>query len=185
MVFHYDNTIFEVQKLLDFIKKLLGQSSSEKGFTLIELLVVIAIMGVLMVGALIAINPAQKINQAKDANAKAGADQITSALQSYFTTNQSYPTTLAQLQTAKELQNLPNTPQGAAFGASNYSVYVATGGSVACDGGTTQGGTTNCGAVSVYFTEVAPASAEAPQYCWKSNTGAVTHTAEGAGNCAP
>lgn len=47
-----------------------------KGFTLIELLIVIAIIGILAAGITIAINPAQKINAAKNARVKSDLAQI-------------------------------------------------------------------------------------------------------------
>lgn len=82
---------------------------SSKGFTLIELLVVIAVLGVLAAGVLIAINPAKKINQAKDANAKSDVAQIASALQAYYTSNTTYPTDLATLVSSSELKVLPTS----------------------------------------------------------------------------
>ena len=174
MVFHYDNTIFEVQKLLDFIKRLLGQASSEKGFTLIELLVVIAILGVLLVGSIVAINPSQKINQANDANGKAAVDQVSSALQSYYTVNQTYPTEtqgLDQLKTSNELRTVP-TANGAALS------YKAT---ASCTGLPAA----YCTDAAVYFTLKQPADAAAPIWCWQSSTGKAQTVANAAACTAP
>lgn len=58
-----------------------------KGFTLIELLVVIAVTGVLAGGTVVAINPLEKIAQAKDSTKKTTVSQLASALQSYYTMN--------------------------------------------------------------------------------------------------
>lgn len=104
-----------MKKLLGFFKKWLGTSY---GFTLIELLVVIAILGVLLVGSIVAINPVQKINQAKDATGKAAVDQVVSALQSWSTQNDGKYPTAAQwtaniLVTSGELKALPTGPSGA------------------------------------------------------------------------
>lgn len=82
---------------------------SSKGFTLIELLIVIAILGILAAGVLVAINPVQKINQAKDGNAKSDVGQIATALQAYFTVNSTYPEDLDTLVSSKELKVLPTT----------------------------------------------------------------------------
>lgn len=91
------------------LSSLTSHFSFSKGFTLIELLIVIAILGILAAGVLVAINPVQKINQAKDANAKSDVGQIATALQAYYTVNSSYPTDLATLVTSNELKVLPTT----------------------------------------------------------------------------
>jgi type IV pilus assembly protein PilE len=102
-----------MKKLLKRFKKWFGTS---KGFTLIELLVVIAILGVLLVGSIVAINPVQKINQAKDATAKAGVDQLASAMSSYYTQNQTYPASIATIVgLTGELRSEPKNNAGASF----------------------------------------------------------------------
>lgn len=63
------------------------------GFTLIELLVVIAVLGILMAGIVIAINPAEKMAQARDASRKSSVGQIGTALAAYYTSKSAtYPT---------------------------------------------------------------------------------------------
>lgn len=58
-----------------------------RGFTLIELLVVIAILGVLAAGVLVAVNPLQRIKQAKDSQRKIALSQIKNALEAYSVLN--------------------------------------------------------------------------------------------------
>jgi len=52
------------------------------GFTLVELLVVIGIVAIISTVAVIAINPAARINSAKDAKASTNVKQIGSMLES-------------------------------------------------------------------------------------------------------
>ena len=63
----------------------------KKGFTLIELLVVIAIVGVLAAAILVAINPAERIAEARDSQIKNDIGSIATGLTTYFTRNQDYP----------------------------------------------------------------------------------------------
>jgi len=61
------------------------------GFTLIELLVVIAVLGILASVVLVAINPAERMNEARDAGRKSDVGQVSVALESYYATyNGSY-----------------------------------------------------------------------------------------------
>ena len=53
---------------------------TKKGFTLIELLVVIAIISVLAVVVFVALNPAQRLKDAKDARRTADVDTILTAV---------------------------------------------------------------------------------------------------------
>ncbi len=68
------------------------KKASFKGFTLIELLIVIAILGILAAVVLVAINPAEQLARARDAGRQSGISQLGHALQSYYTTQQSLPT---------------------------------------------------------------------------------------------
>lgn len=62
-----------------------------KGFTLIELLIVIAILGILAAAVLVAINPAKRLRQARDAKRKQDINAITNALIGYNTLTGNYP----------------------------------------------------------------------------------------------
>lgn len=61
------------------------------GFTLVELLIVIALIGVLAVAVLSAINPLEQINRARDTGYKNDVEQLLSALDRYYTTQQTLP----------------------------------------------------------------------------------------------
>lgn len=80
------------------MRKLPGFIRLNKGFTLIELLIVIAIIGILSATLFIAINPAQRINQSKDAKAQDTIVSSAEALQAFYSDpgntfgNGGYPT---------------------------------------------------------------------------------------------
>jgi len=63
----------------------------KRGFTLIELLIVIAILGVLAAGIIIAIDPAEKIKQTKDAGRITTINQLAKAISGYYVSQGSYP----------------------------------------------------------------------------------------------
>ncbi|MCL5004067.1 MAG: type II secretion system GspH family protein [Patescibacteria group bacterium] len=94
----------------------------KKGFTLIELLVVIAVIGILAAVVVVAIDPAKKLGQSRDASRKTGIGQIVTALVSYYTQKTSYPAALSDLQSQGELKTIPVGPTGASF---NYAVTPA------------------------------------------------------------
>ncbi len=56
------------------------------GFTLIELLIVIAILGILAAAVLVAINPAKRTKQARDAGRKNDIGSLATEIQAYYTT---------------------------------------------------------------------------------------------------
>jgi len=88
-----------------------------KGFTLIELLIVIAIIGVLAAIVLVAIDPAEKLAQARDSGRKSDLGQIATALEAYFTSssNAQYPANQDAL-TSSELRKIPKDPKtGASY----------------------------------------------------------------------
>ena len=66
---------------------------NKKGFTLIELLVVIAIIGVLSTLAVVALGSARQ--KANDAKRLSDIKQVQTALELYYTDNNSYPTSTA------------------------------------------------------------------------------------------
>jgi prepilin-type N-terminal cleavage/methylation domain-containing protein len=68
-------------------------NKNKKGFTLIELLVVIAIIGLLSTLSVVALNNARA--RARDARRVADIKQIQTALELYFNSANSYPSTLA------------------------------------------------------------------------------------------
>ena len=134
-----------------------------KGFTLVELLVVIAVIGVLAAVVLVAINPAKKLGQARDAQTKSGEQQISTALSTYYTQMTSYPAALADLVTNGELKNLPKSPAGTDF---NYSATPGTCTTAAKD----------CTAAVLYYTYEYPNTACAtgsPYWGWTSSSGAI------------
>jgi len=136
----------------------------KRGFTLIELLVVIAILGILSAVVLVAINPLQKINQANDSKVKSDIGQVSTALQSYFTNKQTYPTvaqyTAGQLVTAKELTVMPAPPTA----SYTYTYAVPAGGCL----GTIA---SPCTSFSLSGTLLAPALSTNTLWCFRSSTG--------------
>ncbi|MFA9288343.1 MAG: type II secretion system protein [Weeksellaceae bacterium] len=65
---------------------------NRKGFTLIELLVVIGILAVLLAITLIAINPAEQLQQAEDTKRRSDANAILNALSQFSVDNNgTYP----------------------------------------------------------------------------------------------
>lgn len=96
---------------------------SFKGFTLVELLVVVAVIAILAAITVVAINPAKKLGQSRDAARKSSMQQLATAMSTYYTQNASYPATTEELVTLGELKNLPKGPTGADF---NYVVTPAS-----------------------------------------------------------
>lgn len=105
-----------MKKLLEFLRKLFGSSSSSnssKGFTLIELLIVIAVVGVLAAAVLIALNPLEQFRRARDAGLKQAMSTIGRQLQSNYTIAQIYPTASATwLQTLVNDGVIVSVPNG-------------------------------------------------------------------------
>jgi prepilin-type N-terminal cleavage/methylation domain-containing protein len=147
------------------------KNTLNKGFTLIELLVVIAVLGVLAAAVVVAINPVQKINQANDSKVKNDVSQIATAEQSYYTVNQYYASSVADLVAAGELTTSPLPPTG--YGAS-YTIAVSP------SGCTTASKT--CTNVSISGTLKAPSVVSNTLWCFKTSTGV---SGEGTACAAP
>ncbi|MFA6428608.1 MAG: prepilin-type N-terminal cleavage/methylation domain-containing protein [Candidatus Buchananbacteria bacterium] len=109
-----------------------------KGFTLIELLVVIAIIGLLSTLAVISLNSARQ--KSRDARRLSDIKQVQTALELYYTDNNSYPATVTSGGTIGTYMTLVPTnpgPGGATYtytqrdsGASytiGYSIESAVG----------------------------------------------------------
>jgi len=95
------------------MKSALSNLFSSKGFTLIELLIVIAILGVLAAGVLVAIDPVEQLNRARDASRKSSVSQLGRALQAYYTANSAYPPVVGwntALTTSGEIKVFPANP---------------------------------------------------------------------------
>jgi prepilin-type N-terminal cleavage/methylation domain-containing protein len=61
------------------------------GFTLIELLIVVAIIGILAAALLIAINPIEQINKARDGGAVSKGKEFINACERYYASYADYP----------------------------------------------------------------------------------------------
>lgn len=97
---------------------------AQGGFTLIELLVVIAVLGILAAVVLVAINPAKRLQAARDAGAKSDIGQMATALEAYYTENNgTYPTATSTL-VPNQLKILPTQPTGSPNGGSNYTYAI-------------------------------------------------------------
>jgi len=125
---------------------------NKKGFTLIELLVVIAIIGLLASIIIINLNNARK--KARDAKRLAEIREIITALDMYYTDNESWPsrtadsccdgwdqgpcdgdnTFIAGLVTGNYMSKVPVDPvRGSGTNCYGYNYYVYGAGSYGCD----------------------------------------------------
>ncbi len=99
---------------------------TQNGFTLIELLVVIAVLGVLAAGVFTAINPLERMAQARDAQRKSNVGQLVQAATVYFTSKQGVypikdPTWIQSLVDSGDLKTIPPAPSNPACDADNTS----------------------------------------------------------------
>jgi prepilin-type N-terminal cleavage/methylation domain-containing protein len=101
------------------MKKLTAQNKSiiSKGFTLIELLVVITIIATLAVVVFVALNPAQRLEDARDARRTSDVDSLLTAIHQSIVDNKgSLPT------------NMPAAGTEAQIGTAASGCAIATGG---------------------------------------------------------
>ena len=100
---------------------------NKKGFTLIELILVIAIISVMAVVVFVALNPAQRLKDAKDARRTQDVDTILSAIHSAIVDNKgTLPTNLS------------------AAGTTEKQLGTATSGCTVATGGCTVAATGDC-----------------------------------------
>ena len=79
---------------------------SSRGFTLIELLIVITIIAALAVTVFVALNPAQRLKDARGARRSTDVDTILTAIHETIVDNKgSYPSNLAAANTVTQLGN--------------------------------------------------------------------------------
>ncbi|HUD44191.1 MAG TPA: prepilin-type N-terminal cleavage/methylation domain-containing protein [Patescibacteria group bacterium] len=164
------------------------------GFTLIELLVVIVILAILAMAVMLAINPAARINSAKDAKVQSDMGQIIDALNVFNTDGQSsaFPAASADLTAAsttvgtnsivvkQELTVLPTDPAGSAYhylACANATGNTNTTCGTAC---TDAAGT--CSNAALYDTAYNQGANTV--WCWRSATGSITAVAS-ASTCTP
>lgn len=98
-----------------------------QGFTLIELLVTIAIIGVLAGVVLVAINPATRLAEARDAGYKNDVGQVATAMEAYYTRQSPciYPANVAALVTSGDLKRAPGSVTIVGGGTGTASAYAA------------------------------------------------------------
>lgn len=106
---------------------LMNKVNATRGFTLIELLVVIAIIGILSSVVLASLNSARE--KGRDARRVSDIKQIQLALELYYDSNGSYPSSLAAVASSSYISTVPTDPsdQSAYFyeqlsSGSNYVV---------------------------------------------------------------
>lgn len=141
-------------------------TKAKRGFTLIELLIVIAILGILAAAVLVAVNPAKRQKQARDAGRKSDVGQVATALQAYHTSPGSgiYPAGLTALTASGDLKQLPTDPTS----GGNYQYTLNAASTEAAVYGTLEDPTSGGG---TWF------------WCWQSTSGKAQEVSSG--SCAP
>lgn len=91
------------------------------GFTLVELLTVIGVIGILLVAAILILDPVTQAQKANDAKRKSDLSQIQKALETYHQDNNRYPLSSPDYKIINLSGNAVNwgeisTPQNQAFG---------------------------------------------------------------------
>ena len=139
-----------------FFKGFTTKSLHLRGFTLIELLIVIAILGILAAAVLVAINPAKRTRQARDAARKNDIGSLATEVQAYYTTpgqgvyfsGSGCPGGMTVLTVSGGLKQMPAGPQG-----DNYCYTVDS----------------NTAEVAVYSTVEDPTTSGGNVWwCWRS-----------------
>lgn len=112
-----------MKKLSTFIPTCRDQFSTRKGFTLIELLIVITIIATLAVTVFVALNPAQRLKDARDARRTTDVETILTAIHQSIVDNKgSNPT------------NLPAAGQERQLGTGDATVAAGCGTAIATNG---------------------------------------------------
>jgi general secretion pathway protein G len=149
-----------------------AQKRTGRGFTLIEILIVVTIVGIMAAAIILAINPAKRNKQARDATRKSDIGQIANALKAYFTNYGTYPSpsgpgsaSLTALVFSGDLKQIPLDPLGA-----EYSYTVS--------------GTGDSAEAAVYGTVEDPTSGTG-NWVWCFRTASVSIGEVTSGNCIP
>lgn len=79
------------------------KKAAQKGFTLIELLVALTIVTILAVSVYVALNPAQRLKDAKDARRATDVENILTAVHQYIVDNKGNATALGLSTTEEQL----------------------------------------------------------------------------------
>ena len=111
--------------------KLKGSSWWYSGFTLVELMVVIAMLGILLGMAFAVLNPKHQLSKVDDARRRQDIKQIKTALDTYYTDHNCYPTTLpfGEAWVENNTTYMREVPQDlACAGNTNCYVYKYLGG---------------------------------------------------------
>lgn len=98
---------------------------AKKGFTLVEILIVVVILGIL--AAIVIPQFSDASTEAKESAAKSDLSALRSQLELYkIRTGPGYPASLAALQAAGYIQQVPTDPWGTAYSYTAATGAVAT-----------------------------------------------------------